>query len=70
MSAMRRGDAPAFFRFPDVTVQIVSSAMPAACKVPEIFAETTALKEENLCLVNQYAMLNCSKLCNYYETSV
>ena len=27
-----------------------------------------ALKEENLCLVNQYAILNCGKLCNYHET--
>ena len=27
-----------------------------------------ALKEENLCLVNQYAIFNCGKLCNYYET--
>ena len=37
-------------------------------KTEKLIKACQALKEENLCLVNQYAIFNCGKLCNYYET--
>ncbi len=35
---------------------------------PDAFTENDIRKEENLCLVNRYAILDPDKLCNYYET--